>query len=187
MSIYTNSNFVTEIMTRFRGSFFHNILSPKAFACSLTDTIGEFEELLEEAFQERYAKKEDNFLISPSAFVHKDNIKEERGLENVVFASGIFLDFDGGDLKPSKLSQIFPQLRMKIYSSFNSTKAPLRFRVYIPSFTQPSINFAERHPSKIVLIDGKMLTSLMIRYNVGARIDETLYLKKIDEDFFIDE
>jgi len=49
------------------------------------------------------------------------------------------------------------------------------------------MNFAERHPLKIVLIDGKLLTALMIRYNVGARIDETLYLKKIDEDFFVDE
>jgi len=27
----------------------------------------------------------------------------------------------------------------------------------------------------------------MIRHNVGVRIDETLYLKKVDEDFFIDE
>jgi len=28
---------------------------------------------------------------------------------------------------------------------------------------------------------------LMIRHNVGVRIDETLYLKKVDEDFFLDE
>jgi hypothetical protein len=91
---------------------------------------------LEEAFQEKYAKKEDNFLISPSTFVQKVNIKTERGRENVVLASGIFLDFDGGDLKPLTLSQIFPQLRMTIYSSINSIKASLRFRVYIP--TAPS-------------------------------------------------
>ena len=50
-----------------------------------------------------------------------------------MFASGIWLDFDGGDLKPRQLSRIFPQLRMTIYSSFNSTKASLRFRVYIPT------------------------------------------------------
>jgi restriction system protein len=38
-----------------------------------------------------------------------------------------------------------------------------------------------------VLIDGERLTALMVRYNIGVRTDETLYLKKIDEDFFIDE
>jgi restriction system protein len=30
------------------------------------------------------------------------------------------------------------------------------------------------------------LTRLMIRYNVGCRIEETLHLKKVDEDFFTD-
>jgi DNA-binding NtrC family response regulator len=54
-------------------------------------------------------------------------------------------------------------------------------------FTQPAQNFAERHPFKIVLIDGERLAALMIRHNVGVRIDETLYLKKMDEDFFVDE
>jgi len=42
-------------------------------------------------------------------------------------------------------------------------------------------------PFRIVLIDGKQLATLMIRHNVGVRIDETLYLKKVDEDFFLDE
>jgi restriction system protein len=28
------------------------------------------------------------------------------------------------------------------------------------------------------------LANLMIRYNVGCRVEETLYLKKIDEEFF---
>jgi restriction system protein len=53
-------------------------------------------------------------------------------------------------------------------------------------FTQPAQNFAERHPFKIVLIDGERLAALMIRHNVGVRVDETLYLKKVDEDFFVD-
>ncbi len=54
-------------------------------------------------------------------------------------------------------------------------------------FTQPAHNFADRHPLKIVLIDGDHLAALMIRHNVGVRVDETLYLKKMDEDFFADE
>ena len=120
-------------MTRFRGSLFDNKKALKSFDCYLTDTIGDFERELEEAFQDRYDNKDENFLISPSVFTHIDVVKTERGLKNVIFACGIWLDFDGGDLKPFKLSRIFPHLRMTIYSSFNSTKTSLRFRVYIPT------------------------------------------------------
>jgi hypothetical protein len=34
-----------------------------------------------------------------------------------------------------------------------------------------------------VLIDGNQLTRLMIRPGVGCRIEETLYVKKVDEEF----
>lgn len=54
-------------------------------------------------------------------------------------------------------------------------------------FTQQAYDFAERHPLKMVLIDGKELASLMIRHNVGVRTTETLHIRKIDEDFFGDE
>ncbi len=54
-----------------------------------------------------------------------------------------------------------PQKRIREYSS---QRHALR--------SQPQ-DFAERHPFKIVLIDGEQLTSLMIRYNVGARIEQT--------------
>ena len=37
---------------------------------------------------------------------------------------------------------------------------------------------------RIVLIDGVQLTKLMIRYDVGCRIEETLFIKRLDEEFF---
>ena len=37
---------------------------------------------------------------------------------------------------------------------------------------------------RIVLIDGKRLSNLMIDYNIGCREEEIIKLKKIDEDFF---
>ena len=37
---------------------------------------------------------------------------------------------------------------------------------------------------RIVLIDGDELTRLMIQYGVGCRIEEMLYVKKLDEEFF---
>jgi restriction endonuclease Mrr len=37
---------------------------------------------------------------------------------------------------------------------------------------------------RIVLIDGDQLASLMVEHNVGCRIEDTLNIKKIDEEFF---
>lgn len=34
------------------------------------------------------------------------------------------------------------------------------------------------------LIDGKELTRLMVRYNVGVQVRETFELKQIDEEWF---
>ena len=134
MSIYTNSNFVTWFTNEFRSTLFHNKYSEKPFDCYVTKTIGDFEKELEEAFtSEKYDRKEDNFLICPSAFDPDKVPDTERGRGNVVFASGIWLDFDIGDLKPLRLSKLFPMLRMTIFSSFSSTGELPRFRVYIPT------------------------------------------------------
>jgi restriction endonuclease Mrr len=46
---------------------------------------------------------------------------------------------------------------------------------------QPTIDQLSK---RIVLIDGDQLTRLMIRHGVGCRIEETLYIKKVDEEFF---
>ncbi len=79
-----------------------------------------------------------------------------------------------------------PEIRA-FSGSLGAAKANKGVFVTTSYFTQPAQNFAERHPFKIVLIDGERLAALMIRHNVGVRIDETLYLKKMDEDFFVDE
>ena len=37
---------------------------------------------------------------------------------------------------------------------------------------------------RIVLVDGALLAKLMIRHNVGCRVEDTFVIKKVDEDFF---
>lgn len=44
--------------------------------------------------------------------------------------------------------------------------------------------YAERVPTRIILIDGKRLTSLMIRFGVGVQVRDTYKVVEIDEDFF---
>jgi restriction system protein len=71
--------------------------------------------------------------------------------------------------------------------SLGANKANKGVFVTTSYFTQPAKDFAERHPFKIVLIDGAELARLMIRHSVAVRTVETLHLKKIDDDFFPDE
>ena len=79
-----------------------------------------------------------------------------------------------------------PEIRA-FSGSLGAAKASKGVFVTTSYFTAPAQSFAERHPFRIVLIDGEQLAALMIRHNVGARVDETLYLKKVDEDFFAEE
>ena len=71
--------------------------------------------------------------------------------------------------------------------SLGAAKASKGVFVTTSYFTRPALEFAERHPFKMVLIDGPQLAALMIRHNVGVRTAETLHVKKLDEDFFTEE
>ena len=52
------------------------------------------------------------------------------------------------------------------------------------AFTTSAIRTATDLGMRIVLIDGVRLAKLMIRYNIGCRAEDTLYLKEVDEEFF---
>lgn len=71
--------------------------------------------------------------------------------------------------------------------SLGANKATKGVFVTTAYFTKPAIDFSERTPHTIVLIDGKELTRLMIRHSVGVRVAETFYIKKIDEETFSEE
>lgn len=51
-------------------------------------------------------------------------------------------------------------------------------------FSQGAQDYVAVSPTRIVLIDGKRLADLMIRYNVGVQVRETYNIVAIDEDFF---
>lgn len=51
-------------------------------------------------------------------------------------------------------------------------------------FSQGARDYVASSPTRIVLIDGKRLTDLMIRYGVGVQVRETYNIVEIDEDFF---
>ncbi len=110
------------------------------------------------------------------------------GIDGVIDQDALGLDRVYVQAKRYGLENPVSEPEIRAFSgSLGAAKANKGVFVTTSYFTQPAQSFADRHPFKIVLIDGERLAALMIRHNVGVRIDETLYLKKIDEDFFVDE
>ena len=52
------------------------------------------------------------------------------------------------------------------------------------SFSKEAVEYASNIGQRLILIDGSMLTELMLKYNVGTRLERTIEIKKVDEDFF---
>lgn len=55
------------------------------------------------------------------------------------------------------------------------------------SFSAQATEFVLRIPQRVVLINGKRLTELMVTYGVGVRPSRTVEFKRLDEDFFSEE
>lgn len=51
-------------------------------------------------------------------------------------------------------------------------------------FSRDAVDYAEIVPSRLILVDGERMTSLMVRYGVGVQVKQTYQLVEVDEDFF---
>jgi restriction system protein len=83
---------------------------------------------------------------------------------------------DGNNIGPGAIRDFF--------GSLDRQKASKGLFVTTSGFSASAKETAEHLSKRIVLIDGDQLARLMIRHNVGCRIEETLHIKKIDEEFF---
>lgn len=55
------------------------------------------------------------------------------------------------------------------------------------TFSAQAVEFVSRIPQRVVLIDGRRLTDLMVEHGVGVRSSRVLEFKRLDEDFFAEE
>lgn len=70
------------------------------------------------------------------------------------------------------------------FGSLDRHKASKGLFVTTSGFSPSAVETAQYLSKRIVLIDGEQLAKLMIRHNVGCRVEETLEIKKVDEDYF---
>ncbi len=55
------------------------------------------------------------------------------------------------------------------------------------SFSKQAADYVKALQKRVILIDGKRLTKLMIEFGVGVRVSRTVEVKRLDEDFFNEE
>lgn len=70
------------------------------------------------------------------------------------------------------------------FGALNIKKATKGIFVTTSDFTESAVQTAKDLGSRIVLIDGRRLAELMIKYNIGCRDKEILHIKQIDEGYF---
>jgi restriction system protein len=81
-------------------------------------------------------------------------------------------------------NNIGPGAIRDFFGSLDRHKATKGLFVTTSTFSPSAKETSEFLSKRIVLIDGEHLAKLMIRFNVGCRIEEILHIKKVDEDFF---
>lgn len=70
------------------------------------------------------------------------------------------------------------------FGSLDRHKASKGLFVTTSTFSASAKETAEFLSKRIVLIDGTQLAALMVQQNIGCRVEDTLYIKKLDEEFF---
>ncbi|MFZ1367989.1 restriction endonuclease, partial [Sphingorhabdus sp.] len=70
------------------------------------------------------------------------------------------------------------------FGALDQFKAGKGLFVTTSTFSSSATKTADGLSKRIVLVDGTRLTKLMIQHNVGCRIEETMAIKRLDEDFF---
>jgi restriction system protein len=70
------------------------------------------------------------------------------------------------------------------FGALNLHNAQKGLFITTSDFTSSAIDTAQKLSTRIVLVNGNDLAKLMLRYNIGSRDEQLLYIKRIDEEFF---
>ena len=107
------------------------------------------------------------------------------GVDGVVDQDALGLDRVYIQAKRYKTdNSIGPAAIREFSGSLELHKATKGIFVTTSGFSKAASDTVERLGKRIVLVDGQHLSRLMIKYNVGCRTEETLEIKRIDEEFF---
>jgi restriction system protein len=101
--------------------------------------------------------------------------EDKLGLDNIYIQAKKWTD------KPVGREEI-----QKFVGALQGKRAHKGIFITASHFTDQAKNYASNIEMKVVLIDGKRLSDLMIDHNVGVTTEKKYELKRIDSDYFIE-
>ncbi len=111
----------------------------------------------------------------------------DEGIDGVIKEDKLGLDIIYIQAKKWKLDSVVgrPEIQ-KFVGALAGQGAKKGIFMTTSRFTKDALDYTPRNETKVVLIDGQMLTKLMIDYNLGVSTINVFELKKIDNDYFED-
>ena len=107
------------------------------------------------------------------------------GVDGVIDEDALGLDRVYVQAKRYKaVNTVGPGAIRDFFGALDAFRANKGLFVTTSSFSPDAVRTTNNLSKRIVLVDGARLAALMIRYDVGVRVIETIPIKKIDEDFF---
>ncbi len=107
------------------------------------------------------------------------------GIDGVIALDELGLDMIYLQAKRLRPSTAVPVSAVRDFiGSLESKRANKGIFVSTAHFSAATLSLVESISKKVVLIDGRRLSELMVRHNIGTQPTETLQFKKIDLDYF---
>ena len=108
----------------------------------------------------------------------------DNGVDGVIDQDALGLDRIYVQAKRYTDSKVSSAEIRDFFGSLDRFKATKGLFVTTSSFSPAAKETAHLLSKRIVFIDGPQLTRLMIRFDIGCRVEETIQIKKLDEEFF---
>ena len=191
-----------EFRSRKSGKHLEKSVAAVADEVSPSESISQ---IVEESYDELAAELLDRILAQPPAFLETLSLKLLRamgyggrdalldhtgkpgdsGLDGIVRQDALGLDLVGVQAKRYDEDNTVQRPDIQAFvGALQGAQTARGVFVTTGRFSSGALQFAENVPIRLRLIDGRELTRLMVRYNVGVQIRETFELKQIDEETF---
>jgi restriction system protein len=111
----------------------------------------------------------------------------DQGLDGVIYEDRLGLDMIYVQAKRWTDDSIQRPQVQAFVGALQGARAAKGVFITTSRFTDGASDYVTRVPQRVVLIDGQRLADLMIEYGVGVSLFKNYELKRVDEDYFVDD
>lgn len=110
----------------------------------------------------------------------------DEGIDGIIKEDKLGLDLIYIQAKRWESSVGRPELQ-KFVGALHGKRARKGVFITTSYFSQQAMDYVNQVDPSIVLIDGERLVNLMLDHNLGVSVTNTIEIKKLDSDYFIEE